>query len=365
MGPRWNTALPTLPDGIEQGRGGTQPYQAFEGRISVNLPPSCSSAGGFVTLAAMRRWVCLVTSVLGLGLSLLSGWAKPPTVSITNVVRADPGVIIQWEASSAELQFTVERRDALTSGGWEPLPNVPWPIRTNGVQAATSDPSVQFFRVSFEPVAGRRGRLISATRVSTLNQALINFVFTNGGYPITADRAVEFYKLVYETVDAQGLPTIASGALALPVGVSIPLPLVTYQHGTIVRREDVPSRLNLEGLIGVAFATAGYAAVLPDYLGLGDSPGVQPYHHARSEATCVIDLLRAARTYAASNDVALSDRLFLAGYSHGGHATLAALREIEANHADQLVVTACVAGAGAYDLSGTTLNRVSGGAAVP
>jgi len=77
------------------------------------------------------------------------------------------------------------------------------------------------------------------------------------------------------------------------------------------------------------FATTGYAAVVPDYLGLGDSPGLQLYHHARSEATACVDLLRAARTWCASNNVELNDQLFLAGYSHGGHVTMALHRELE------------------------------------
>ena len=48
-------------------------------------------------------------------------------------------------------------------------------------------------------------------------------------------------------LDAQGLKTVASRALALPQGPGGPFPVVSYQHGTSLEREDVPSRLNTEG----------------------------------------------------------------------------------------------------------------------
>jgi hypothetical protein len=106
----------------------------------------------------------------------------------------------------------------------------------------------------------------------------------------------------------------------------------------------------------VIFAASSYIAVLPDYLGLGDSPGFHPYHHARSEATAVVDALRAARDSIASLATAWNGQLFLCGYSQGGHATLAAQREIESFHTHEFTITASAPSAGAYDLSGTTLN---------
>ena len=69
---------------------------------------------------------------------------------------------------------------------------------------------------------------------------------------------------------------------------------------------------------------------MPDYLGLGSSPSYQGYGHARSEATCVVDALRAGRSLCASNNVTLNGQLFLTGYSEGGQVTMAAHRELEA-----------------------------------
>lgn len=282
------------------------------------------------------------------------GQALPPSVILQAPVRAPEGTRLEWTASSPELEFTVETRDALADGGWTPLPGVTWPLGQRQFLDA-AEAGARFYRVIGTPIAGERGRVISVTQVASLSQLQIQFVFTFAGIPITPQTGVKVYKLIYETVDAQGLRTQASGALCLPDNPpAAGLPLLSYQHGTVTEREDVPSRLNTEGYIGVAMATSGYAAVLPDYLGLGDSPGVHPYHHAKSEATCVVDLLRAARRYCASNSVTLNEKLFLTGYSHGGHATLAAMRELEALHTAEFTVTACAPGAGAYDLSGVT-----------
>jgi len=118
---------------------------------------------------------------------------------------------------------------------------------------------------------------------------------------------------------------------------------------------------NAEFAVALAFATTGYAAVEPDYLGLGVSPGLHPYHHARSEATACVDMLRAAKTICATNGFPLTNQLFLCGYSQGGHATMALLRELETYHTNEFTVSACAPMAGAYDLSGvTTTNFLSG-----
>jgi pimeloyl-ACP methyl ester carboxylesterase len=117
--------------------------------------------------------------------------------------------------------------------------------------------------------------------------------------------------------------------------------------------------------VGLAFATTGYAAVVPDYLGLGDSPGFHPYHHARSEATACVDMLRAAKTFCAANGFVLTNQLFLCGYSQGGHATMALLRELETFHTNEFTVTACAPMAGAYDLSGVTTSNFLSGATPP
>lgn len=64
----------------------------------------------------------------------------------------------------------------------------------------------------------------------------------------------------------------------------------------------------------------------------------------------MVDMLRAVRTFCDSNDRKLNSQLFLAGFSQGGHATVAAHRELERFHTDEFTVTASAPMAGPYDL---------------
>ncbi|GAA0890830.1 hypothetical protein GCM10009122_05090 [Fulvivirga kasyanovii] len=177
-------------------------------------------------------------------------------------------------------------------------------------------------------------------------------IFVDFLIPTTFD--VQVYKLIYHTVDGQGAPTIASGALYIPKPYPCDAPLAAYLHGTILDEASVPSNLSgVEGAIGWAMATDGYVVPLPDYIGLGESPGVHPYVHAQSEATASIDMMRASRQLCGTLGVGLNGQVFIAGYSQGGHATLATQREIERNHGSEFNLEYVAAGAGPYDLSGT------------
>jgi pimeloyl-ACP methyl ester carboxylesterase len=118
-------------------------------------------------------------------------------------------------------------------------------------------------------------------------------------------------------------------------------------------------------MIGVLLASIGYAVALPDYLGLGGSPGYHPYQHATSEATAAVDMLRAVRAFCAGRSITLTNRLFLLGYSQGGHATMALHRELERYHRPEFTVTASAPMAGAYDLSGVTTADFLSGRSMP
>jgi pimeloyl-ACP methyl ester carboxylesterase len=71
------------------------------------------------------------------------------------------------------------------------------------------------------------------------------------------------------------------------------------------------------------------------------------------------------RTLCATNGFALTNRLFLCGYSQGGHATMALARELEAYHTNEFTITACAPMAGAYDMSGVTTDDFLSGRPQP
>jgi hypothetical protein len=162
--------------------------------------------------------------------------------------------------------------------------------------------------------------------------------------------------VVYDTITPDGAPTRASGALLLPRGLSRALPLLSYQHGTVVLTNKVASQKSGEYDLGLGFASLGYVVSMPDYLGMGLGTNLHPYIHARSEATAAVDLLRASRVICTQQSLTLNGQLFLIGYSQGGQATMALHREIETHHSNEFAITASAPMAGPYDMSGTMVN---------
>ena len=170
---------------------------------------------------------------------------------------------------------------------------------------------------------------------------------------------VEIFKILYNTVDVFGDPTVASGAIYVPQVDSDSLPMVSNQHGTVMDYRKVPSRRS-EDLAGYFFGANGYITVMADYLGLGENPGIHPYIHWESEATASIDMIRAAREFL-NDSLGIRDnnQLFLAGYSQGGHATMALHKYIQVNNLkDEFNVVASAPMSGAYSLSSAQINMI-------
>ncbi len=179
------------------------------------------------------------------------------------------------------------------------------------------------------------------------------------GFGATYD--VSLYKITYNTVDARGNEHVASGLLCVPQDSTLVFPLGCYQHGTVAGREDVPSNTMGGFQLPLAFAAHGYIVAAPDFIGLGDSPGVHPYVHAATEASAAIDMMLAVRELeGVLEDVNLNDQLFIAGYSQGGHAAMALHKEIETNQSELFTVTASAPMSGPYDVSGSMVDFTLG-----
>jgi len=199
-----------------------------------------------------------------------------------------------------------------------------------------------------------RGGIISSTSIDTYSKEQVQYLLTSvkvlGSFNLTY--SVEAVKIVYWTVDAEGNYIEASGAAMIPVD-GVNLPIFNMNHGTEVKRDLVASVnpvSTLEGMAGIIMGSMGYFSCVPDYPGLGVSDGIHPYVHAKSNATSVIDFIRAAKTHASNNSVTLNNQLFLTGYSEGGYVTLATQREVEENHNDEFQITAVAPMSGPYDL---------------
>lgn len=175
---------------------------------------------------------------------------------------------------------------------------------------------------------------------------------------------VAYYKMVYNSVDPAGNIVKASGAIFVPSSTT-PAPLFSLQHGTVFSRTNVASQLGMysaEGPVAVAFASAGYVVIVPDYLGYGVSTEMHPYVHKDGTAKPVVDMIRAAKTWCADQGIALDGDLFLGGYSEGGYVTMATQMLIESEYDTELPITASAPAAGPFDLLGfvdIVLNEMS------
>ncbi|MEI6875455.1 MAG: alpha/beta fold hydrolase, partial [Spirochaetota bacterium] len=180
-------------------------------------------------------------------------------------------------------------------------------------------------------------------------------------------------KLLYWSEDSQGRPERQSGLLCLPEsrpGSALKVPLLLLCHGTMVLRERVPSRQAAsECVVAQVAAATGIAVVLPDYPGLGDSPGFHTYCQKTSLAHSAVDILRAAKAYIGGDESGrawrLDDRFFIAGYSEGGYAAMAALNELETQAKGEFPIEACYPMAGPFDMSGTMRVLMTGSDPIP
>ncbi|TYK53629.1 alpha/beta fold hydrolase [Actinomadura decatromicini] len=167
--------------------------------------------------------------------------------------------------------------------------------------------------------------------ITSLDPAGVRKALDKAGFPSGSVRyGTTLYKLRYHTVDPHGRPTTASGLLVLPIGGTRHPRLVSFAHGTLSYRRDAPSQGNkYPGAPAVTFAASGYAAVAPDYLGLGEGPGGHPYMDLPSETTASLDMLRAARHVLLAHGRSPSRDVLVTGFSQGALAALGLARELQ------------------------------------
>ena len=198
---------------------------------------------------------------------------------------------------------------------------------------------------------------VSKTLLHTFSKHELDSTLDANGIPsaIAGTKwGVDAYKVIYNTVSFDSTATTASGLMIVPKLPGCSFPIAMYAHGTVLSKEQAPSRLQgIEPYIGLVISSSGYVSILPDYLGLGDGPGLHPYQHKHSEATAIIDFIRATKENLSSMNVTHNSQLFLTGYSQGGHAAMAAQEWIQNHLQGEMTVTASVPMSGAYDMSGT------------
>jgi pimeloyl-ACP methyl ester carboxylesterase len=207
------------------------------------------------------------------------------------------------------------------------------------------------------------GQLMSATLLQTVPLADLAAVLDSA--PTLGHRArypVTTWRLTYVTRDGEGREVTASALAAVPVKpAGQRSPVMSWQHGTLFEDRRVPSNNQPLEEPAALMASLGYIVVAADYVGYGASRHVpHPYLMSAPTASAVVDLLTAAAQWRQSRGVLDNGQLFMAGYSEGGYATMAALRAMEAAGSPHLANLVGVSpGAGPYSVTATMDNMLA------
>ncbi|MFD9887695.1 lipase [Amycolatopsis sp. NPDC059027] len=181
--------------------------------------------------------------------------------------------------------------------------------------------------------AQERGRLADVVPLRTVSAADVAGELAATGFDAGEVRyGVRAFRLEYRTVDARNRPATASGLLMVPEGGSGTLSTVVTEHGTTSYRGDAPSirAKDFATSPALTYASAGFATVAPDYLGLGTGPGFHPWMDVPSETTASLDMLRATREFLGHR---MGRDVLVAGFSQGASAALGLARALD-GHAD-------------------------------
>ncbi len=149
-----------------------------------------------------------------------------------------------------------------------------------------------------------------------------------------AKNAVKLYRVTYSSVvpERGNKPIAATGLVAVPDIAGTSFPMVSYQHGTVYGKQEVPSFPDQSPetqLMLAQFAGQGYIVIGADYFGMGLSKEPEGYMVKASHQQATYDMLLASRAVLA--DLKLSNtKLFIGGWSQGGFITMAFLEKLEA-----------------------------------
>lgn len=212
-----------------------------------------------------------------------------------------------------------------------------------------------------DSAAPREGAPAAVERIGGFPHLVIRALFWKQGVArrLPTEHGIDLFRLAYRTTTHDGRAVTASGLISLPRHAPRVRGVVSWQHGTASLRTAAPSSKDIfNGLLPAAvFAGHSYVLLAPDYLGYGVSEELHDYYLRANMAAVVRDFLSAARQVLAHNGFRDPLPLFLAGFSEGGHATLATQQILEWHPIEGFVLTGSAPIAAAIDLADLGLTR--------
>ena len=188
--------------------------------------------------------------------------------------------------------------------------------------------------------------------VSSKNLAQMVTILNLIGYEELVDYLkydVSTYKITYKTI-YKGQEILASGLVTFPE-TKDPVPMMSYQHGTIVADHEAPTVDLLTYSALSSIASDGYIFIVPDYIGFGSSSDLlHPYYIADYNASSVIDMMKAAKELAVQKGYNFDGRVFLSGYSEGGYVTMATHKVMEENPIEGFELIASAPASGGFNI---------------
>lgn len=191
--------------------------------------------------------------------------------------------------------------------------------------------NVQYQYITTYDVA-KLNKILNAELSEFLNGSSMPFENFKGKF--TAPKfPVKLYRVKYNSVipEKGNQPTVASGLVAIPDNGKDSMPIVSYQHGTVFGKNEVPSNIDesMETKLMVAvFASQGYIVTGADYFGLGISTEPNSYLVKESSEQACLDMLFAAKNVLTANKIKHGP-LFVHGWSQGGWTNMTFLRKLE------------------------------------
>lgn len=232
-----------------------------------------------------------------------------------------------------------------------------------GIAMAPAQTWAQQTAATTQVTSGVKYEMIGRWDVDKLNTILQKDTPAFAGITVSytpARNAVRLYRVTYPSVipEMGNKPTVASGLLAIPDISGASFPMVSYQHGTVYGRQQVPSFPDQSPetqLMIAQFAGQGYLVIGADYFGMGTSAEQEGYMVKGSHQQATYDMLVAARSVLANMGIADS-KLLLSGWSQGGFVTMALLEKLESANVSVTAATTASAPLDVYALMQGILN---------